>query len=106
MSVHTKSKESTATEYEEILVQSGGFGPYQIRIFILVSLFETPVAWVMLLPVLTGASSKWTCPGDNMTVSNVSQRFGQNASECVICPDIQYTAPYTSIITQVTKDML
>lgn len=51
------------SEFESVLDGLGSFGPYQRRLFILVSLFETPTSWAMLLPVFTGASPGFRCSG-------------------------------------------
>lgn len=50
------------SEYEEILRKLGSFGPYQRRAFLLVSMFETPLAWAMLTPILLNAKPDWYCP--------------------------------------------
>ena len=50
------------SEYEDILRQIGSFGPYQRRAFLLVSMFETPLAWAMLTPILLNAKPNWYCP--------------------------------------------
>lgn len=49
------------SEYEHILRQLGSFGPYQRRAFILVSMFETPLAWAMLAPILLNIKPDWLC---------------------------------------------
>lgn len=49
------------SEYEQILRQIGSFGPYQRRAFILVSMFETPLAWAMLTPILLNFKPDWFC---------------------------------------------
>lgn len=49
------------SEYEQILRQLGSFGPYQRRAFILVSMFETPLAWAMLTPMLLNIKPDWFC---------------------------------------------
>lgn len=50
------------SEYEDILCKLGSFGPYQRRAFLLVSMFETPLAWAMLTPILLNAKPNWYCP--------------------------------------------
>jgi len=50
------------SEYENILRKIGSFGPYQRRAFILVSMFETPLAWAMLTPILLNRMPDWYCP--------------------------------------------
>ncbi|XP_052794709.1 organic cation transporter protein-like [Mya arenaria] len=49
------------SEYEDILRKIGSFGPYQRRAFILVSMFETPLAWAMLTPILLNFKPNWYC---------------------------------------------
>ena len=50
------------SEYENILRKLGSFGPFQRRAFILVSMFETPLAWAMLTPILLNRMPDWYCP--------------------------------------------
>jgi hypothetical protein len=54
------------SEYEQILRQLGSFGPYQRRAFILVSMFETPLAWAMLTPILLNYRPDWYCTDWNI----------------------------------------
>lgn len=51
-----------SSEYENILRQLGSFGPYQRRAFLLVSMFETPLAWAMLTPILLNYRPDFYCP--------------------------------------------
>lgn len=48
-------------DFDEMIDSIGAFGPYQRQVFILVSVFETPAAWAMLLPIFSGASPNWWC---------------------------------------------
>ena len=48
-------------DFDALLHSLGAFGPYQRQIFILVSAFETPAAWAMLLPVFVGMKPDWSC---------------------------------------------
>ena len=50
------------SEYEKILRELGSFGPYQRRAFLLVSMFETPLAWAMLTPILLNYKPDFFCP--------------------------------------------
>lgn len=47
------------SDFDGVLDSLGGFGSYQRQVFLLVSAFETPAAWAMLLPVFIGATPKW-----------------------------------------------
>ncbi|KAJ8304939.1 hypothetical protein KUTeg_018522 [Tegillarca granosa] len=46
----------------EILRDLHQFGSFQRKVFILVSLFDLPSAWSMILPVFIGGNPGWTCP--------------------------------------------
>ena len=48
-------------DFDDILDEVGGFGPFQIVVFVLVSLFETPTAWAMFLQVFVAYDHPWTC---------------------------------------------
>ncbi|KAH3834353.1 organic cation transporter protein-like [Dreissena polymorpha] len=63
------------SEYEKVLEQLGSFGPYQRRAFLLVSMFETPLAWAMLTPILLNYKPDWYCydwPSIHQTLYNES----------------------------------
>lgn len=47
--------------FEEFLAEVNDFGPFQVTIFVLVSLFELPAAWAMVLPLFTAATPEWDC---------------------------------------------
>ncbi|XP_048736438.1 organic cation transporter protein-like isoform X2 [Ostrea edulis] len=49
------------SEFENVLKQLRSFGPYQRRVFVLVSMFETPAAWAMLLPIFLNVVPKQQC---------------------------------------------
>ncbi|CAH1796783.1 unnamed protein product [Owenia fusiformis] len=118
----------TANQFEDVIEQLGGFGPYQRRIFLLVSLFETPAAWAMLLPVFTGATPTWSCPlmmnytytnhdNENVTGDHHGNRTvdhhgnyssgnmtyaetGACSSDGSICQSVQYSKDYTSVVSE------
>ena len=97
-------------EYEDIIEKLGSFGPFQIRVFILVSMFETPAAWYMLLPVFTGAVPAWTCPStpslNNNTESNNTDMDMACMPDNSVCSGISYTDEFTSIVSEVNIDHL
>lgn len=107
-------------EFEHIFDEVGAFGPYQVRIFILVSFFETPAAWAMLLPVFTSANPKWTCGSDDDLMLNTSTLLYSNHSKSnnqtllstahnatctadnIICDDALFEDDFTSIASEVS----
>ncbi|KAL3866340.1 hypothetical protein ACJMK2_043646 [Sinanodonta woodiana] len=64
------------SEYEDILRQIGSFGPYQRRAFIFVNMFETPLAWAMLAPILLNAKVDWFCPDWSQVYVNYTDSSG------------------------------
>ncbi|CAL1525927.1 unnamed protein product [Lymnaea stagnalis] len=84
------------SEYENVLQKIRPFGPYQIRTFILVSLFETPLAWAMLVPIFSAANPGYFCssPVANKT-SDSSLICNKNA-----CQTIQFNQDFTSIVSE------
>ncbi|OWF37778.1 organic cation transporter protein-like [Mizuhopecten yessoensis] len=98
------------SEYESILHKIGSFGPYQRRVFILVSMFETPAAWAMLLPIVLHATPDWECPifghGNSSTfnLSEASNSSSFTVNECLPdgsqCPGLQFTGPFSSIVSE------
>jgi len=108
--------------YEAVLKELGSFGPFQRRVFILVSMFETPAAWAMLLPVLLNNVPSWTCIfnegqssqlttnslGYNQTTNQSSVDFvGNNSTmkcqavDAGMCKEIKFMDDFTSVISEV-----
>jgi len=83
--------------FEAVIDSLGAFGPYQRQIFILVSAFETPAAWAMLLPLFSGAQPNWYC-ADNVTPSNHSDKECGDDGHCL---NIVFNDTFTSIVSQV-----
>lgn len=111
------------SEYEAVLKELGSFGPFQRRVFILVSMFETPAAWAMLLPILLSAAPDYTClvpmNGSSKNYDDESITAGFNASTmnlnnstlvntCLknnnVCPGIKFIGDFTSIISEVRNE--
>ncbi|XP_076101360.1 organic cation transporter protein-like [Mytilus galloprovincialis] len=97
------------SEYEAVLKQLGSYGPlhyfgkYQFRVFIIVSLFETPAAWAMLLPILINAKPTWTCYEDNGNATrNMTQNYTMNAcaADNKMCAAMKFSEDFTSIISE------
>jgi hypothetical protein len=96
------------SEYEKVLQHLGSlgpmksFGPYQVRVFIIVSMFETPAAWAMLLPVLINAVPDWTC--DNNDTSNTTSNYTVNTcdSDNKVCSGITFSKDFSSIRSEVS----
>ncbi len=74
-----------------------------MRVFLLVSAFETPAAWAMLLPVFAHAKPEWTC-GDGAADGNAT---GNATEQCIangsICDGANYTSDFTSIVSEVIE---
>ncbi|KAJ8304940.1 hypothetical protein KUTeg_018523 [Tegillarca granosa] len=98
---------SIMSEYEEILRDLHQFGSFQRRVFILVSLFDLPSAWSMILPVFVGANPGWKCPvaGNYTDGKNISSKsFNFSADTCStdgsICEGLSFNKDFTSILTE------
>ena len=96
------------SEFEEIIEHLGAFGPYQVRVFLLVSAFETPAAWAMLLPVFAHAKPAWECSsarasvsGDDVNVTVNSTVTEQCTPDGHVCEGANYTSDFTSIVSEV-----
>ena len=99
------------SEYEDILNEIRPFGPYQRRVFILVSMFETPLAWAMLLPIFTSASPSATTGHSSMNISgSVTKEAAMlndiNDSVCLqsgaVYPHVVFNDSFTSIVSEVS----
>lgn len=93
-------------EYENILQEIRPFGPFQVRVFLLVSMFETPLAWAMLLPMFTADKPESICN----VAANMSNVTGQGKDECQIDDmgtwskegnTCHFVDSFTSIVTEV-----
>lgn len=108
-------------DFDDILDEIGSFGPFQITVFLLVSIFETPTAWAMFLQVFVAADQPWTCSsllsynltsGDNLIhVTSVNRSlyaedsFG-TAQLCELiangsCGEILFMGDFTTVISEV-----
>ncbi|CAI9720482.1 organic cation transporter protein [Octopus vulgaris] len=107
--------------YEQIFEELRGFGPYQRRLFILVSLLEISAGLAMVLPIFTHAKMNWYCvsanysEGTNTTVTpdwNNTQRENSNSSDKLLslscnallqkeqCSKIIFDSEFTSIVSE------
>ncbi|KAJ8304585.1 hypothetical protein KUTeg_018168 [Tegillarca granosa] len=98
------------SEYEEILLDLHQFGSFQRRVFLLVSLFDLPSAWSMILPVYIGGNPGWTCPvaenyTDDKNISSKSLNFNIDtcSADDSICEGLSFNKDFTSILTEVKK---
>jgi hypothetical protein len=106
-----KSTDFKMSEFESVLKQLGSFGPYQRRIFVLVSMFETPAAWAMLLPIFLNVVPKQNCHSPLDTNATETYKSSQDInsttllctgsgdlrSGVVFCDDVQ------SIVSEVRE---
>lgn len=99
-------------EFENVLRQLGSFGPYQRRVFVLVSMFETPVAWAMLLPIFLNVVPEWKCPDSSNASLTYNSSFTSNISfplsnvkKCsesgLLCPEASFTKEIQTIVSEV-----
>ena len=105
----------TMSEYEAVIDEIGSFGPSQREVFILVSLFEAPVAWGLLVhPVFASRMMPWYCDSSNGT-SDTSSLSGQTnmtdwlLSNCTMyeasqCENVVYFGDYSSVVSEVSGD--
>ena len=100
-------------QFDEVLDELGSFGHFQLRLFLVVSLFETPAAWAMFLPVFAAAKPTWRCPVQSPDLSNgidwlnttISTALNYTENTCTesntVCAGIEYTSEFTSIVSEV-----
>ncbi|KAK7469872.1 hypothetical protein BaRGS_00036092 [Batillaria attramentaria] len=89
-------------EYEKILKDIRPFGPFQVRVFVLVSMFETPLAWAMLLPMFTSASPDFVCEteSNNSQSINSSEALHNGSTATANQTKCQPADSFTSIVTE------
>lgn len=97
------------SEYEEILRDLHQFGSFQKRVFILVSFFDLPSAWSMILPVFVGANPGWTCPvagnfsdDENLTTNSLNVTTDTCSADGSMCDGFSFNKDFTSILTEVS----
>ena len=107
----TRQHRPTMTQFDDILDDLGSFGPFQLRLFLVVSLFETPAAWSMFLPVFVSAKPTWRCPvwSPDFGSSNTTTAANYTENTCTeangICAGIEYTSEFTSIVSEVNVSL-
>lgn len=99
-------------QFDEILDDLGSFGHFQLRLFLAVSLFETPAAWAMFLPVFVAAKPTWRCPvrsldlsyGIHLLNTTINTALNYTENTCTesnsVCMGIEYTSDFTSIVSE------
>ena len=98
------------SEYEAVINEIGSFGPAQRQVFILVSLFEAPAVWGLLVhPVFASRKMPWSCEYSNGTnldtsQSNITDWMAGNCTlfEASQCENLTYTGDYTSVVSEVS----
>lgn len=105
-------------DFEDILERIGKFGPFQIILYILVSMFEAPGNWGIMLPIFSSAMPDFKCPvfggtenGEDRPTEgiflNVTPYRNQSVGACDagndVCPGIEYTSAFTSVISEVSR---
>lgn len=103
-------------EFEDVLRQLGSFGPYQRRVFVLVSMFETPVAWAMLLPIFLNVVPEWKCPefsnaslthnsslttNISLSTTNISLSINECSESGLLCPGASFSKEIQTIVSEV-----
>lgn len=73
-------------DYEDIIEQIGGFGRWQIFIFIVLIIPEVCFCLSIMLPVFIGPAPNWICedymmsPASNYTVNSSAGHFYKNST--------------------------
>ncbi|XP_005098324.1 organic cation transporter protein [Aplysia californica] len=97
------------SEYESILEQIRPFGPFQVRIFVLVSLFETPLAWAMLVPIFTASNPGSYCsymdPDKNQSLGAFSSYNSSSSVDTCsknesVCGEVVFKSTFTSVVSE------
>lgn len=109
-------------DFDDVLEEIGPFGPFQITVFVLVSLFETPTAWAMFLQVFVAADQPWICSSSlHATENNGSAASGTSYGNLTFgyertetesleercrsvtngtCGDIVFVGDFTTIVSE------
>ncbi|CAG5134983.1 unnamed protein product [Candidula unifasciata] len=97
------------SEYEAVLEQIKAFGPFQVRTFILVSLFEAPLAWAMLVPMFTADKPRFFCTtpqanNQSSELTDLNNTYMQEPEVCSAnsstCLGIEFDSEFTSIVSE------
>lgn len=96
------------SEFENVLKQLRSFGPYQRRVFVLVSMFETPAAWAMLLPIFLNVVPKQQCvePLDTNATetsldTNITTKLCMGSGD--LRPGVMFCEDIQSIVSEVRE---
>ncbi|XP_055893424.1 organic cation transporter protein-like [Biomphalaria glabrata] len=87
------------SEYEDILQKIRPFGPHQVRTFVLVSLFETPLAWAMLGPIFTAKTPLFSCSDKNQTLY-LDTNATDSCEHKNVCESYVFQSDFTSIVSE------
>ena len=90
------SKEIKSYEFDDLLRLTGGFGRYQMILYVFICLVSIPTGAQLLVQVFYGASPRFDCV-------SVSGNKTCNPGECCTsCQKYEFRGPFTSAVSEVS----
>ena len=89
------SKEVKSYEFDDLLRLTGGFGRYQLALYVFVCLVSIPTGAQLLVQVFYGASPRFYC------VTNSGNQTCDFGKCCSSCQKYEFRGPFTSAVSEV-----
>ena len=91
------SKEAESYEFDDLLRLTGGFGRYQMALYVFVCLVSIPTGAQLLVQVFYGASPAFHC------VSISVNQTCDPGKCCSSCQKYEFRGPFTSAVSEVSQ---
>ena len=91
------SKETKSYEFDDLLRLTGGFGRYQMALYVFVCLVSIPTGAQLLVQVFYGASPRFHC------VSISGNQTCDPGKCCSSCQKYEFRGPFTSAVSEVSQ---
>ena len=90
-------KEIKCYEFDDLLKMTGGFGRYQLILYVFICLVSIPTGAQLLVQVFYGASPPFFC------ASMAGNQTCGPGKCCSSCQEYEFNGPFTSAVSQVTR---
>ncbi len=89
------SKENKSYEFDDLLRLTGGFGRYQMALYVFICLVSIPTGAQLLVQVFYGASPRFNC------IAVSGNQTCDPGKCCSNCQKYEFQGPFTSAVSEV-----
>lgn len=114
--IETFVKDEESMTFDDLLQKLNSFGPYQIKVFVLTTLFDFPGCWVAMFFLFGGYNPGYYCLSNEAKLANDNGTFNVNdyvnrtdfitEDVCIVngskCSRLLFKDTYHSALTEVS----